>query len=184
MTEELSDFETLHAIRVGGLHAERPADADELAARGLIFISPVGCMLTDEGTQLHTTLLDEHRATVDLDAVRALYDRFLAVNQPTKTKCAEWQRLADDDEEGRFMIVTDLQDTLERVTTTLVRTSAVLPRFSAYAPRLRTALDKVVEGDSEYLTGPRVASFHNIWMECHEDYLLTLGISREEEGSY
>ena len=87
-----------------GLAVGRPA-----RARGLIFVTPVGCMLTDEGTQLHTTLLEEHRATVDLDAVRVLYDRFLAVNQPTKSKCAEWQRLGDDAEEERFMILSHPQ---------------------------------------------------------------------------
>lgn len=184
VTQELSDFETLHSLRVGGLNAEKPTNADELATRGLIFMTPVGCMLTEEGTQLHSVLLEEHRATVNMDAVRVLYDRFLAVNQPTKSKCAEWQRLGDDDEEARFVIASDLQDILERVSTTIVRTSALLPRFGAYPPRLRIALDKVFEGQNEFLTGPRVASFHNVWMECHEDYLLTLGISREEEGSY
>lgn len=184
VTQELSDFETLHALRVGGLHAERPADADELAARGLVFVSPVGCMLTDAGTQLHATLLEQHRATLDLEALQTLYDRFLAVNQPTKTKCSAWQRLGDDDEEARFVIATELQDILERVSTTIVRTSKLLPRFAAYPPRLRSALDKVLEGQHEFLTGARVPSFHNVWMECHEDYLLTLGISREDEGSY
>lgn len=78
----------------------------------------------------------------------------------------------------------DLQDILERVSTTIDRTSTYLPRFGGYPPRLRTALDRVLEGQNEFLTSPKVASFHNVWMECHEDYLLTLGISREEEGSY
>jgi hypothetical protein len=182
-TEQLSDFDALHAIRVGGLHAETPADAGELAARGLIFVTPVGCMLTDEGTQLHTTLLEQHRAGVDLATVRTLYDRFLAVNQPAKSKCTEWQRL-EDDEDARFVIAGDLQDILDRVSTTITRTAAILPRFGEYPPRLRSALDKVFEGQSEFLTGARVPSFHNVWMACHEDYLLTLGISREEEGSY
>jgi hypothetical protein len=184
VTEQLSDFDALHSIRVGGLHAETPANADELAERSLIFVTPVGCMLTDAGTQLHTSLLEQHRASVDLEAVQALYERFLAVNQPAKSKCTEWQRLGDDDEDGRFVIASDLQDILERVSTTIVRTSTILPRFGLYPPRLRGALDKVFEGQTEFLTGARVASFHNVWMACHEDYLLTLGISREEEGSY
>ena len=82
------------------------------------------------------------------------------------------------------MIATDLQDILERVSTTITRTSEHLPRFAGYPPRMKTALDRVLEGENEYLTSPKVESFHNVWMECHEDYLLTLGISREEEGSY
>ncbi len=184
MTEEIAEFDVLHAIRVGGMHAETPTNADELSGRGLIFITPVGCMLTDEGQRVHGELLEAHRATIDLDAVAALYERFLAVNNPTKSKCAEWQRLGDDDEDARFAIASDLQDILERVSTTIDRTSTYLPRFGGYPPRLRTALDRVLEGQNEFLTSPKVASFHNVWMECHEDYLLTLGISREEEGSY
>lgn len=184
MTQGLSDFEALHAIRVGGLHATKPDNAEALAERGLLFISPVGCMLTEQGQQQHLELLEIQRAQLDLDAVKALYERFLAVNQPTKSKCSEWQNLADDDAEGRFMIAVDLQDILERVSTTIIRTSEHVPRFAHYPPRMETALAKVLEGQSEFLTSPRVESFHNVWMECHEDYLLTLGISREEEGSY
>src|SRR4030088_1994878 len=115
-------------------------------------------MLTDEGQRLHTELLDAHRASVDLTAVAALYERFLAVNQPTKSKCAEWQRLGDDDEDARFLIASDLQDILERVSTTIIRTSTHLPRFGNYPPRLRTALDRVLEGQNEFLTSPTVAS--------------------------
>jgi hypothetical protein len=184
VTQSISDFEPLHAIRVGGMHAPKPDNADELAERGLIFVSPVGCMLTEKGQQHHAELLAQHREEIDVDAVSALYQRFLAVNQPAKSKCTEWQNLADDDFDGRFMIATDLQDILERVSTTIMRTSEHLPRFAGYPPRMRTALERVLEGESEYLTSPRVASFHNVWMECHEDYLLILGISREEEGSY
>jgi hypothetical protein len=182
--QDLSEFDVLHAIRVGGLHAQAPANADELAEHGLIFVSPVGCMLTEEGQQRHAELLVGHRATVDLDAVRRLYERFLAVNQQTKSKCTESQRLAVDDVDGRFLIAGDLHEILERVSTTILRTAEYLPRFGAYPPRMRSALDRVFEGEGDYLTGARVASFHNVWMECHEDYLLTLGISREEEGSY
>jgi hypothetical protein len=184
VTPELSDFEPLHAIRVGGLHAPKPDNADELAERGLIFVTPVGCMLTEQGQQHHAELLERERAEIDVDAVKTLYERFLAVNQPTKSKCSEWQNLTDDDAEARFVIATDLQDILERVSTTINRTSEHIPRFGGYPPRMDAALGKVLEGQNEYLTSPTVESFHNVWMECHEDYLLTLGISREEEGSY
>ena len=84
MTQGLSDFEALHAIRVGGLHAHKPDNADELAERGLIFVTPVGCMLTEKGTQHHGELLEVQRTEIDVVAVGALYERFLAVNQPTR----------------------------------------------------------------------------------------------------
>ena len=184
MPQTTSEFEALHAIRVGGLHADKPDNADALAERGLIFITPVGCMLTEAGTQHHLELLEVQRAEIDVDAVKSLYERFLAVNQPTKSKCTEWQNVPEDDFDTRFVIATDLQDILARVSTTIIRTSDHLPRFAGYPPRMDSALQRVLEGEHAYLTSPTVASFHNVWMECHEDYLLTLGISREEEGSY
>jgi hypothetical protein len=184
VTPELSDFGALHAIRVGGIHAPKPDNAEELSERGLIFVTPVGCMLTEHGQEQHTQLLERERAEIDVEAVKALYERFLSANQPTKSKCTEWQNLAEDDQDARFVIATDLQDILERVSTTIIRTSEHLPRFASYPPRMEAALGKVLEGQNEFLTSPTVESFHNVWMECHEDYLLTLGISREEEGSY
>ena len=185
MTQGISDFDALHAIRVGGMHAPKPDNAEELAERGLIFVSPVGCMLTEKGHAApRRAARAGARAEIDVVAVGALYERFLAVNQPTKSKCSEWQKLPDDDFDSRFMIATDLQDILVRVSTTIIRTSEHVPRFAGYPPRLETALGRVLEGEHEYLTSPTVPSFHNVWMECHEDYLLTLGISREEEGSY
>ncbi len=34
------------------------------------------------------------------------------------------------------------------------------------------------------ITDPRVDSVHNIWFECHEDFLNVLERDCEEEGSY
>jgi len=38
--------------------------------------------------------------------------------------------------------------------------------------------------DHDHVVSPRHDSIHAVWMEVHEDDLLTLGRSREEEGSY
>ena len=34
------------------------------------------------------------------------------------------------------------------------------------------------------VAGAGIDSVHTVWMELHEDYLLTQGITREQEGSY
>ena len=60
---------------------------------------------------------------------------------------------------------------------------AFLPGLETY-DRIDAALGAAREGDSRFITDPRVDSVHNIWFECHEDYLLTLGRDREEEGSF
>jgi hypothetical protein len=60
------------------------------------------------------------------------------------------------------------------------------PTSSRYAlrPRLTTALEKVKAGDQKQFTGVMCGSYHDVWMELHQDLLLTLGIDRAEEGSF
>jgi hypothetical protein len=58
-----------------------------------------------------------------------------------------------------------------------------VPRFGAYARRLEASLDKAAT-DPRFVVSPAVDSFHTVWFECHEDYLLMLGRSREQEGSW
>jgi hypothetical protein len=59
-----------------------------------------------------------------------------------------------------------------------------VPRFATYTPRLEAALDAAGSGDSRFITDPRVDSMHSVWFECHEDFLVTLGREREDEGSF
>ena len=39
------------------------------------------------------------------------------------------------------------------------------------------------EGDHEWLTSPRIDSYHTVWMQLHEDLLLALGKNRAIRGS-
>ena len=87
-------------------------------------------------------------------------------------------------EDERFDLVGQAAEIVERVEPALRRTADVLPRFAGYLPRLQEAIRRLEEDDWSYLTSPSVDSVHTVWMECHEDYLQTLGRSREAEGSY
>ena len=72
-----------------------------------------------------------------------------------------------------------------RSTTASVRSSrashAVVDRFGAYRERLRAARRLVDDGDHEWLTSPRIDSYHTVWMQLHEDLLLALGKERASE---
>ena len=39
-------------------------------------------------------------------------------------------------------------------------------------------------GDHHLFTGVMCGSYHDVWMELHEDLILTLGIDRAKEGSF
>ena len=57
-------------------------------------------------------------------------------------------------------------------------------RFDAYGPRLKSALDKVKRGDTDWFAKPLIDSYHTVWMELHEDLVQLLGVDRHAEGSY
>ena len=53
-----------------------------------------------------------------------------------------------------------------------------LPRFAAYRVRLAAALDRVRGGDTTAFARPMADSYHDIWMELHQDLLLSAGRER------
>jgi hypothetical protein len=184
MTPADSEFETLHLARIRSLvPAEALGDISDLLENGLLTVTPRGCMLTPAGFERHEELLARWRNMIDGARLATTYERFLAVNQPVKDLCSRWQVEGKDDE-ALFMTVEDLSEILDRAGSALRRAAGVVPRFGTYPPRLQAALDAAREGDGRFITDPRVDSIHNVWFECHEDYLLSLGRSREEEGSF
>jgi hypothetical protein len=55
-----------------------------------------------------------------------------------------------------------------------------LMRFGLYRNRLSTAIERALAGDRAYVTDS-FDSYHAVWFQLHEDLLVTLGISREDE---
>ena len=55
-----------------------------------------------------------------------------------------------------------------------------LPRLVRYADRLSEALDRVDDGQIEFVSGVKVSSYHTVWFELHEDLLRLLNRKREE----
>lgn len=175
-------YPALHRLALRGSLPEVDGAA-ELEGAGLIVSTPAGALLSEQGHALHGRLLDQERAALDLDQLGSIYERFLAANSPMKDASSRWQTLAEDDD-ARFELLGELGDLVERVQPVLSRTAETVPRFADHRTRLEEAFAKAEEGDHEYVTAPGVESVHTVWMEIHEDYLQTLGRSREEEGSY
>jgi hypothetical protein len=168
----------LHEIAIKGCC---PGDAAELEDAGLVASTPAGLMLTEDGHRRHDELLDAERESIDLDRLAAAYERFLAVNGPMKALSSRFGVAGEDE---RFELLGEAAELVERVEPALRRTAELVPRFASYLPRLQAAIARVEEGDWSHLTSPTVDSVHTVWMECHEDYLQTLGRSRELEGSF
>jgi len=140
-----------------------------------------GWMLTGEGRESYDSSLAELRTPAVMERLTETYETFLNSNVPVKELCARWQAVTDDAE--RFEILEELEEIAEAVTVSLSSAGEVITRFGAYPGRLKDALGKSAD-DHRFVVSPTVDSFHTVWFECHEDYLLMLDRSREQEGSW
>ena len=146
--------------------------------------------LTPDGRKAHAEALAKDVADPLLrDHLGEPYPTFLQVNEHFKELCGSWQLKdgspndhADTAYDRR--VIEDLL-TVDRNVQPLCHSFAgVMERFSAYGPRLRHTAERVDAGAYDLFTGVMCGSYHDVWMELHEDLILTLGIDRAREGSF
>jgi hypothetical protein len=119
----------------------------------------------------------------------AAYERFEAVNRELKQLITDWQTIDvggqrvpnDHSNQAHDDAVIDRLGALhERAEAVLNALAAALPRLSIYAAKLLAALEKAEDGAREWVSGPRIESYHTVWFELHEDLLRILGRGRDE----
>jgi hypothetical protein len=210
MTDPKSTFTVLHALRVKGMASGGQIEdatgltvsvltpvLEELTAREAVkhrVGRMPGYMLTNQGTQAHAVMAKEHISESERIGVSRAYEVFLELNGTFKELCTRWQMRPDpsgasepndhSDPEYDATVLADLEGVHERVVTGLSSAVAACPRFDRYAARFDSALATVRSGDSEALTRPMSESYHDVWMELHQDFLLTLGRERHDADGY
>jgi hypothetical protein len=198
MSFQANEFDVLHAVRLRGVV---PADVvaatldvepnqlqgliESLLSGGSLIYREgrrvSGFVLTQEGKDRHLREIVAQAKGLQ-DALSHVYEQFLTLNGRIKAMCSEWQGIEDDAKRW------DAIDELETFDTTaqfiFQRAGEVIPRFSRYGQALSTALKLLADGDHRYFTSPLVESYHTVWFEAHEDFLMCLGIDRASEGSF
>lgn len=146
--------------------------------------------LTPSGREAHVEHLAADLAEVDVDALLGEhYPGFVEINVAFKELCGDWQ-LRDgepndhSDASYDLKIIGRLTDLHGDARPIVVEMGERMHRLHPYAPRLDGTLERVKAGETNMFTGVMCGSFHDVWMELHEDLILTQGISREEEGSF
>jgi hypothetical protein len=194
------DFLVLHGLRLKGfaevsILAEltgmtgpevtqrlEEAAGSELALRRDGRIS--GWTLTPTGRARHAALLDEDLAAAGCrDALRAVYPRFEEFNGELKALCTDWQLRAgipNDHADSRYdaAVISRLGTLNEGMMPVCAELAAHLNRMAPYGPRLTGAVQRVAAGDRNGFTRPLANSYHDIWMELHEDLISSLGLAR------
>jgi len=200
-----SRLRVLHGLRVKGF-AEAPGLAefaglgesevseqlDVLSSAGFVAHREgaiVGWFLTPAGHAEHASALAaEVAGSGPTEEVRAGYERFVALDAMVKAICTAWQ--VRDLDAGVINDHTDAgYDATVVARLTAVHAGAValvdalaasLARFGPYRGRLDAAHLRAQAGDRDALTKPLTGSYHDVWMELHEDLLLTLGLDRSK----
>ena len=146
--------------------------------------------LTADGREAHAAALEADVSRPGFrEGLSVKYDRFLEMNEIFKGLCADWQlrngatndhsdKAYDDDCIKRL---GELDDEAQPICHAFAE---VAKRFDGYAARLAGSRKALESGDMRMLTGVMCGSYHDVWMELHEDLLLTQGIDRVAEGSY
>ncbi|BBO85970.1 hypothetical protein DSCO28_65360 [Desulfosarcina ovata subsp. sediminis] len=145
--------------------------------------------LTPEGQKEQRRRFDSAADPAIAQALSTTYQPFLKINTEFKELCNCWQ-LKDGAVNDHCDIAYDQQqlDALaslaDRAQPVLVQLAEALPRLARYNSRLQEAAQRAVAGETKMFTGVMCGSFHDIWMELHEDLILLQGINRAEEGSF
>lgn len=163
---------------------DRAAEARRVAgARGTFMVTPTG---QDWLRALYPRVFADARSDGDL---LAAYERFEKVNTDLLSLMTDWQtmpagegRITNDHSDPDYdaKIVDRLGALHERAERVVGRAAAAEPRFQVYVDRLVQAYDRVLAGETDYVSGVRIDSYHTVWFELHEDLLRTLDRTRQE----
>lgn len=193
-------FLAVHALRIKGL-----ASADDLAeVTGVADLGPVldqlvadelvklrtgrvsGYALTKAGREAHPDLVATHVTQEERTAAEAIYQAFLPANGRFKEVCTRWQmkdggQQPNDHSDADYdaKVIEDLATTHEEIVAALAPADGVAPRLARYGPRFASALERVRAGDNAAFARPMSHSYHDVWMELHEDLMVTLGRQRD-----
>ena len=165
----------------------------DLSERGMVVLDPGpfgGWGVTERGRITDEELARSELDTVDArDHVLRSYESFLGLNPALLDTCGAWQmrRLGstpmlndhtDSDYDAKVLSrLIRIDVSAQRICSEL---TSRLMRFGLYGTRLRTALEHALGGNIAYVTDT-LDSYHSVWFQLHEDLLVTLGISREDE---
>jgi DNA-binding MarR family transcriptional regulator len=197
----MTDLSTLQAVRLKG----RPSPADVAGATGASEADATAALnalveegnvieknerfrITPEGKEALEKALADERASIDADALKAIYDDFTPLNNEFKQMVTDWQQKDGEpndhsDQDYDTAVLARLDDVHAQFAPMLERITATAPRLASYPPRFEAALEKIRGGDHAWFLRPIIDSYHTVWFELHEELIVLSGLSRAEEAA-
>jgi hypothetical protein len=134
-----------------------------------------GAMLLEAGT---AAVLQYYRNTYAEVRMRPevldWYEAFEVINARFIAQVTAWQQSDGDEKAERKLL-----QTAERLTRDLATLQSFVPRYDAYVRRFNQSMERVDQGQRDFVCNPTIDSVHNIWFEFHEDILAVLGRPRD-----
>jgi phosphoenolpyruvate-protein kinase (PTS system EI component) len=201
VTVEVDEMLVLHTLQIRGFVTPagfadslgaHPVDIlEQLVADGHVRYVDKRDMysLLPSGKERHEALLDELADEGVRADLASQYESFLALNEQFKRLCTDWQlRNGSPNDHTDAAYDADCAARLaahhESSRPVIEAMSATVPRFQRYSARLARAAENVANGETDRFTGVMCESYHDIWMELHEDLIILQRIDRVEEGSF
>lgn len=164
----IAEMTSLPVAEVSRILADAEADS-------LTMLLPNGAMLLEAGTQAVLEYYREKYAGVrSQEATLQWYENFETLNSRFIAAVTDWQKTDGDDKVQRKLL-----QCAERLTKDLGLLVSQVPRYAEYIRRFESSMDRVDQGQRDYVCKPTIDSVHNIWFEFHEDILAVLGRPRD-----
>jgi hypothetical protein len=183
MPKDIAEIVGMDAERVASLLKEAESRGRVARTGGKFMLTaPAQVALRSEYSRVYA----DQRSSA---AMNAAYDDFEKINVLVKHLITDWQtmdvggeKLPNDhsNKDRDEKIIDRLGDLHERSEPILKRMAAGLPRLGIYMEMLTAALEKAEDGAIEWVSDARIASYHTVWFELHEDLLRALGRERVE----
>jgi hypothetical protein len=146
--------------------------------------------LTPDGREAYVVALEEDVCRPGFrEGLAEKYHRFLQLNEAFKQLCSDWQLRNGEpndhtDEAYDQECIKRLGALDEEAQPICEAFAEVAIRYGGYAARLTGSRIALEKGDQRMFTGVMCGSYHDVWMELHEDLILSQGIDRLAEGSF
>ena len=145
--------------------------------------------LTPEGKEAHAAALADDVAAAPIDHLKKTYPSFLELNDAFKLLCGDWQLRDGQPNDHSDARTTERLSVACAISTTrpapYARRSATrCTDFRPTAAGSRPPPNGSRTVSATLFTGVMCGSYHDVWMELHEDLILTLRIDRASKGVF
>jgi hypothetical protein len=145
--------------------------------------------ITSKGEGAAKSYRQNELGEAERNTLVTVYEGFGRADTKIKQLVTDWQvrrisgsQVVNDhtDREYDFMILSRLFDLHGQTGRIFSELLPIVGRYGTYWKRLNLAIEKIKEGNSDYLSRPSLDSYHTVWFEFHEDLLKLMGKKRVE----